>query len=203
MAPPAPPASALTFDHLLEGTKRYDAVIKIEVFTDAFKYDTGWPVAVSQSAEHEREACTAIRVALAGNVGVGKTWLIQQLCGVGWQVPSISHSAGPSPVGPWSASHPTVDAARRRVILMTAKATARHSTNCIAQVPDPDRPGEFHNLEPLWTCESRWRVAWYRTQGLEAGAVAMYSLMPSVTERQASWQQLLGDVAPFPVALQQ
>ncbi len=54
--PTMPPASALTFDQLVEGTKRYDAVIKIEVFTDAFDYECGWPVAVSKSTEAELEA---------------------------------------------------------------------------------------------------------------------------------------------------
>ncbi len=81
--------------------------------------------------------------------------------------------------------------------------TAPHSAGCVARVPDPDRLGEFHDLEPLWTCEQRWRVAWYRIQDLEAKIIAMYSLIPSVAERQASWQRQLGDVAPFPKSLLQ
>jgi hypothetical protein len=54
----------------------------------------------------------------------------------------------------------------------------------------------------LWTCEPRWRVAWYHTGDLEARCIALYNLVDSVPQRQASWVQLLGDVAPsFPAAL--
>jgi hypothetical protein len=57
--------------------------------------------------------------------------------------------------------------------------------------------------EPAWTCEPRWRVAWYHTRRLETRAVALYSLVDNIGDRQASWQRLLGDVAPFPAELLQ
>jgi hypothetical protein len=73
------PVSALTFNELIEGTKRYDAVLKIDAFRNAFKDNNGWLVAVSEIAEKELEECNAVRVSLVGNCGVGKTWLIEQL----------------------------------------------------------------------------------------------------------------------------
>ncbi len=65
------------------------------------------------------------------------------------------------------------------------------ASSAAATVPDPERPGFHTDLEPLWTCESRWRAAWYRTRGLEARAVALLSLVEFVDDRKSSWQQLL------------
>jgi hypothetical protein len=56
--------------------------------------------------------------------------------------------------------------------------------------------------EPLWTCEARWRAAWYRLHQLEKCIVLLYSLLDDVAQRRESWQRMLGDIAPFPHALE-
>jgi hypothetical protein len=56
--------------------------------------------------------------------------------------------------------------------------------------------------EPLWTCEARWRAAWYRLHQLEKYVVPLYSLLDDVAQRRESWQRMLGDIAPFPHALE-
>jgi WD40 repeat protein len=56
--------------------------------------------------------------------------------------------------------------------------------------------------EPLWTCEPRWRAAWYRLHQLEKCIVPLYSLLDDVAQRRESWQRMMGDIAPFPHALE-
>jgi hypothetical protein len=69
---------------------------------------------------------------------------------------------------------------------------AAHATACTA--------AQYRMPEPMWTCEPRWRVAWYRIHGLETTAIHLYGLIESFDDYRSSWNKLLADVASFPPA---
>lgn len=66
----------------LVGDGLYDAVVRIELFTDVYT-ERGWRVAVTPNEVNyaRLQVGCGVRVAPVGKFGVGKTWLLQQLCG--------------------------------------------------------------------------------------------------------------------------
>jgi hypothetical protein len=68
---------------------------------------------------------------------------------------------------------------------LVASIATKHSRGCCA-LP-----------EPLWTCEPRWRAAWYRLHQLKKCIVPLYSLLDDVAQRRESWQRML-EIIPFP-----
>jgi len=60
---------------------RYDAVVRIDLFTDVYDWNKGWKMALAANYERVLENCPTVRVAPIGVFNVGKTWLIKKLCG--------------------------------------------------------------------------------------------------------------------------
>jgi len=58
----------------------YDAVVRIDLFTDVYDWNKGWKMGLSANYESVLQNCKAIRVAPIGVFNVGKTWLIKKLC---------------------------------------------------------------------------------------------------------------------------
>ena len=61
------------------GAEKYDAVVRIPLFAQAYDKDQGWKLALHEPSIAELDRHTGVRVVPIGHFNAGKTWLLRKL----------------------------------------------------------------------------------------------------------------------------